>query len=227
MEGTSSDNAAGGAGNAGVGFTDIHVRTPDDTILLCRKRSNASGASRDTAVLVVPPLQATLAHGTYDRLCAVLPGTVYLLELRGHGLSEGKWSLQEHEKDIEFLVGELRRHFSAVMLVSFGGSASILLDMENRQRLHADAMVLVTPDILPCPVRVQTPTTVFAPDAILHRIFGNVHLHHAPWAQKLLPVEQARQAQLIRDALHELSGHERPIRFKGSTKHKLRVRTRA
>ena len=182
MGNTSSDNSSEGrsghSDHSSRGcHTDSHVRMPDDTVLVVRKFPGMSRAG----VLIIPNHDCTILR--YERLAESLQKcgmNVFLLELRGHGLSEGTWEPRKHDQDIAQLIEALRYHqyHGALYLVAEGVSAMLLL----QDQPAVTGMVLLDPvlrwhDMALAPVHLRLPTKIVmrggAPE-LLKRVFGPV-----------------------------------------------------
>jgi alpha-beta hydrolase superfamily lysophospholipase len=168
-----------------------HLRFPDDTILVIR-RFQGPGAR---CVVVLPDFGHTVDE--YEKLCVTLSrdATVHLLELRGHGLSEGSWSHVKQRSDVEHFLAFLRKSYSHIAVVAHGFSASIMLEREATAD-RPDAMVLVAP--------------VFIATAAFFKMHRRVHEHPGPF--HLPPVRVRTPAVLLLppqsdiSALHHVSG---------------------
>lgn len=121
---------------------------PDGTILFVRR------CGEDNPAILILPALGERADAHLRTLEAVAPlGTAYLMELRGHGLSEGEYSLALHRRDVLGWLRFLRRQHGHVYVVAHGLSASLLLEHEeSAHRRHAeerpdlpDGMVLAEP----------------------------------------------------------------------------------
>ena len=152
---------------------------PDDTVLVVRRFDGPLRAG----VLIIPDHGKLIER--YERLAESLQAAgfnVFLLELRGHGLSEGNWSLQKHFSDIEQLLEALRyhKHHGALYIIAEGVSATLLL----QHRPAVNGVVLLDPvqewrEVKLSPVHVQLPTRIVvgggAPE-LLKKIFGPVRV---------------------------------------------------
>ena len=125
----------------------VPVRMNDNTILVLQKVIPVqllSNKIRKTkiATLVLPGLGASIAAHDYfyedlgQAIANTTATTVYLAELRGHGISEGQWSLEKHRTDIITLLSILRQQYQKVLVVAHSLSASILLELENSTSLQ-------------------------------------------------------------------------------------------
>jgi alpha-beta hydrolase superfamily lysophospholipase len=155
-----------------ISSDDVHVRMPDDTVLVVRK---FSGHER-TGVLIIPDHGKEI--GRYEALAHVLHSmgcNVFLLELRGHGLSEGEWDERSHRSDIKQIISALQYHarHQSLYLVAEGTTAAMLL----KEAPQANGMVLLDPAVPVEPVHVTIPVRiVLKGDAmpLLKRVFGPV-----------------------------------------------------
>jgi alpha-beta hydrolase superfamily lysophospholipase len=200
---------------------DLYIPTHDGTILIVRR----VWGGRGKAVLVLPSEGEHISGAFYDDLGHAIADrntTAYLLELRGHGISEGRWSLEEHRRDIDHVIEMLHKAFHEVYVIAQGLSASLMLEREHTGQA-INGMLLIAPrfehkkgkqEYRLQPVRVQTPTIIFtsAHNDALRRIFGPVRIR-AGWAEAASQVEHMRCVHTIRDSLRELEREERPIRF--------------
>jgi pimeloyl-ACP methyl ester carboxylesterase len=207
MASTSSDKVA-------PAHRDIFVPTHDGTILVLRKR--AGGKS---GVLIIPDDAQHIDAAFLEQLSLLLADkrrTTFLLEQRGHGMSEGRWAPHEHRADLLHIVSLVRRTYPHLFVIAFGANASVLLELE--QRLSVDGMVLVYQGgrflrraELPA-ARVQTPTVLFAAHDAARRVSGDVRLV-AAWDAPRSTVENTARILQLRGALDDLAAQERPIRF--------------
>lgn len=215
---------------------ELHLHVPHNTVLVARKYDRDT----DTAVLIIPDFGETILHGKYDVLCESIPFTTYLLELRGHGHSEGQWTVAHHLNDVQVLLQSLSGKFRKVFIIAHGITASLLLEWEHQQHLLQPAgMLLVAPEqqrklgifshtgacrthprlradlasFTMRPVRVQTPTIIFSDPAhpILKSIFGPVKV-------KRIQPSISHFLEDVLVALRDLQIIDVPIRF---TKAKL------
>jgi len=194
---------------------DLYIPVADGTILIVKKIFGG----RKRAVLILPgrgeqidtPLYDDLARDAVDGLT-----TSYTVEIRGHGRSEGRWSMDEHRKDIDHLLRLLHNVFKSVYVIASGASALVMLEREHKQLIHG--MVLLNPEKPPIPIRVQTPTAVLVSshdDILLKRLFGPVRTR-AGWKEpfRASALERSRHVRMVFSALQELYVAEKPIRFK-------------
>ncbi len=126
------DGAQGTASRRDIRVEDVEHRQPDGTVLLLRTFS--LGEPR-RAILLLPDMGESLSDGLYDALARSLlsPGTVaYAVELRGHTLSQGRWSLHAHRVDIAYLIAHLRRLHGELFVVASGISASTMLEYDDQ-----------------------------------------------------------------------------------------------
>jgi alpha-beta hydrolase superfamily lysophospholipase len=206
MARTSEDNVATGLAQ------DIYLPMKDDTVLVVRK---ISGGSK-RAVLLLPGRNEHIDLPLYQDVlsdAADAAGTSYAVDLRGHGRSEGRWSMERHRADIARLLSLLHEKYAQVYVVAAGASAQVMLELEERGS-KVQGMVLLLPECAK-PVRVQAPTTVFVmshSNGILKKLFGPVKVH-AGWKHHATAVERAQRAQMLLDALHGIFSSEKPIRF--------------
>jgi alpha-beta hydrolase superfamily lysophospholipase len=197
-------------------YEDLFIPTHDARLLVLR-RFNGGGKR---AVLIVPGMQRRISERWYDDLASSLRDestTTYLLELRGHGLSEGKFSLDQHRKDLELVLGLLRKRFKKIFTISHDLSASVLLSHEH----NLDGMILIEPSLEHkkeqfrlTPVRVQTHTVIFSSNTeVLKKVFGPTLLRN--WDHHFeSSAGHAAGIKAIIEAVHHLYKQETPIRFK-------------
>lgn len=117
---------------------------------------------------------------------------VYLLELRGHGLSEGRWSSHTEKADVAYVVSLIKKRYRTFILAK-GASATLLLNQDT------DGMIAISPK-KSLPVRVHTPT--IAINTHFTSIFGDVRFFQA---------QHLQLHHVISTALQDLQLRERPI----------------
>jgi len=140
---------------------DIHHRQPDGTMIYGKRW--ALGKT-NTAILIIPNIGETLLDGYYGRFAEHLleKGTaIFILELRGHKLSEGEWSLHAYRADIAYWMAHFRSTYKHLYVVAHGFSASTMLEYDDQAHRFPsqlpplpDGMVLIDPifsgkDLLP------------------------------------------------------------------------------
>ena len=212
---------------------NIHSKMSDGKLLLVKKfvynKSNK-------AILILPRVGASIKEEFYQCLGQELSvqGEVHLLELRGHKLSQGKYSVDAHWGDMQYWIVKLKKEYKEVFVVAEEMSASLLLQFESQVHTMTkslrppipDGYVLIDPVFeskkytLP-PVRVQTPGIIFVKPQKnidhLKKIFGTVKTVQANWLlYKRNAVEEAGRLKILEKAVAEVIEMERPIRFKTS-----------
>ncbi|MDD9954507.1 MAG: alpha/beta fold hydrolase [Candidatus Woesearchaeota archaeon] len=102
-------------------------------------------------IVVFPGLGISSQHAFYQQL-GDLDHSVYVVELRGHGKSEGEWSLDHHRQDIAHVLREFKGKHNHLFTVASGLSASLLLEHEHMAHEQnpkgqplPDGMVLLHP----------------------------------------------------------------------------------
>jgi hypothetical protein len=190
---------------ANTSIDELFIPMHDSTILVVRKHS---GTRR--ALLVLPDHGHTIDDPLYARIstaCANGETAVYVLELRGHGKSEGKWSPHDHARDIKRMLDLLSKTYKAVYVLACGLSATHMLEHENA----AHAMLLIDPKPQ-ANYRLQTPTIIFSTSRMQPGLItGPVLIRHWPTEHSRV-VEEQRMHMLLA-ALRELYQRERPMRF--------------
>jgi pimeloyl-ACP methyl ester carboxylesterase len=144
-DGRDSDLSAGSEGREGH-VVERETVWAEERILLPSHDGHVLHVARypgsaDHALLVLP--DGILRD--CERLRALLKlrqdaPSVYVLDPRGSGFSEGSWSKESHAQDILHLVAKLKSRYPRVTALAEGHSASVLLMHDP-----ADAMVLVEP----------------------------------------------------------------------------------
>ncbi len=136
---------------ASVSRGEEYHRQPDGTILYGTSwRGNSAG----TCILLLPNLGETLLHGRYETLCEHLSEEdrdVIALELRGHRLSQGEWSVHAFHADTAALLAYFRSRYETFVVIASGFSASVMLEYDDQaHELRPlpplpDGMVLLDP----------------------------------------------------------------------------------
>lgn len=133
-----------------------HHRLPDGTLVY----EKAWESGREAGLLIIPDIGQTVLHPYFDRLGEHLSThmDVVLLELRGHRLSQGKWSLPQYRRDIAHWIVKYRS-FKRFYVLALGFSATTLLEYDDQAHTFRgppvpDGMVLINPafsgsDVLP------------------------------------------------------------------------------
>lgn len=109
-----------------ISRTQVHERHPDGTIMSAwvYERGNP-----ERTLLVLPSLGEKA--GRYEGLMqSLLPENTrgYLLDLRGHGLSQGRWRLSAYRADIAYWIDKLDGPF----VIANGFSAGTMLEYEHQ-----------------------------------------------------------------------------------------------
>lgn len=136
---------------------DLLHKQPDGTRLLVRRWGTGK-----RAVLILPALGESLSEGFYDRIASAILArdlTVYALELRGHDLSQGWWTLNAFRVDVAYWIATLSEKHRHVYVIASGLSASVMLEYEEQAHRMPDppipdGMLLLSPvfrgrDVLP------------------------------------------------------------------------------
>lgn len=201
---------------------DLHVPMIDGTLLVVRRTKCG-----DKAVLVFPALGSTIDNDFHIDLCNIEGATTYIVELRGHGLSEGRWSLEQQREDMRHIIKLLREHFHSVYVIAHDITAALMLESE----CDVDGMILVNPLLhtsikskqlgsargqISCELhipraRVQAPTILYATHDVLHKVSGPVKLFTS-W-KYATDTERIKFTNTIKNAVHDLFLEERPIRL--------------
>ncbi len=126
---------------------ELHHKVHDGSVQYARKYEGDS-----PAILVLPDFGESLKDDFWIMLRSYLPKNVtYFVELRGHPLSSGEYSLKHHWEDIQYWVMRLQREHGNVVVVAKGLTASMLLHYESQAHLLVDrpplpeGMVLLSP----------------------------------------------------------------------------------
>lgn len=88
--------------------------------------------SGSRAVLFLPSLgQSADVHRHVARALASDDTVCYLPDLRGHGLSQGRWSLFPYRADVAYWIASLRS-YSELYVIGHGLSASTMLEYDHQ-----------------------------------------------------------------------------------------------